>query len=162
MAVRRTASAPVVGLSDVIDVTLSAHTGANSDNDVIAAPQEVTNFFRYPGGTAFVHTIVLLDGDDQAQDIELVFLNADGSVGAEDAAYAPTDAVAATILGSVLIAASEYSDANTSHTATKTNVGLLMKAASAQTSVWIAAVCRSGTPTYTAAGLKLKIGVSWD
>ncbi len=149
------------GKSNVIDVTLTPDTSIMADNDVIAATQEVTSFFRKVGGTAFVHSIRLLDEDDQAQDVELVFLDADGSVGAENAAYAPSDTVARTIIGTVLVSTSDYSDANTSQTATKANVGLLLKSG-ASTSVWMAAVCRSGTPTYTAAGLKLKIGVSWD
>lgn len=152
----------VVGKSDVIDVTLSADTSQMADNEVIAAPQEVTNFFRLPGGVAYVHSIVLLDGDDQNQDVELIFLNATGSIGNENAAYAPADAVAATILGSVLVEAADYSDAVNSRIATKTNVGLMLKAAGSTNSVWIAAVCRGGTPTYTAAALKVKIGVSFD
>ena len=162
MAVRKAASQTVVGLSDVIDVTLTAVAEALSDNDVIAAPQEVAGFFRYPGGTAWLHSITLIDEDDQAQDVELVFLNATGSIGNEGAAYAPADAVLRTILGTVLISASDYSDASNGQTATKPNVGLLLKAAESSSSVWIAAVCRSGTPTYSASGLRLKISVSWD
>lgn len=152
----------MVGKSREITVTFSCHTGANADNDVIAATQEVANFMRVPGGSCFVHSIILLDEDDQAQDVDLIFLNADGSVGAEDAAFAPTDAVARTIRGNVLVAASEYCDANTSQFATKTNVGLGLKAAAATTSMWMAAVCRSGTPTYSAAGLKAVIVVMDD
>jgi hypothetical protein len=156
----KTPGMSVVGLSDVIEVTLSADTSQLQDNDVIAAPQEIAGFFSGPGRVTWVHSIVLQDGSDQAQDIELVFLNADGSIGNENAAYAPTDAVADTILGTVLFSASEYSDATNSQQVTKTNVGLMMKGTS--TSVWIGAVCRSGTPTYGASALKLKIGVSWD
>ena len=152
----------VVGKSNVISVTLTPDTSIMADNDVIAGTQEVPDFFRVAGGVALLHSIVLLDEADQAQDVDIIFMNADGSVGAENAAYAPSDAIAAQIIGSVLISTTDYSDANTSQTATKSNVGLMLKAGPNTTSVWIAAVCRSGTPTYTASSLKLKLGVFED
>jgi hypothetical protein len=151
-----------VGLGDVLDVTLSADTSAMADNDVIAAPQEVTGFFRLPGGRGFVQTIRLLDEDLQTQDIDILFLDATGSIGAENAAFAPTDAVARTILGSVSFVAADYITSSNNSMATKSNLGLMLKCASGTTSVWVAAICRSGTPTYTASGLKLKVGVMWD
>lgn len=153
---------PIVGLSDVIPVTLSLDTSIYADNDVLAAPQEVTNFFRKPGGTATLGSLVLLDEDDQAIDIDLLFLDATGSIGNENAAFAPTDAVARTILGRVSITSADYCDASNSQFATKTALGLLMKAAADSTSVWVAAVVRSGTPTFTASGIRLKLGVYWD
>jgi hypothetical protein len=155
-------SGSVVGLGDVIDVTLSLDTSIYADNDVLAAPQEVTNFFRVPGGRAFLHSLKLQDNSDQAVDVEILFLNATGSLGAENAAFSPTDAVAETIIGRVLIATSDYSDADNSQFAFKDNIGLMLKAAESTTSVWVGAVVRSGTPTYAATGIKLKIGVMWD
>lgn len=151
-----------VALGDVIEVTLSADTAIMADNDVIAATQEVTGFFRVSGGRAYLHSLILLDEDDQAQDIDIIFLNADGSVGNENAVFAPSDTVARTIIGAVSVTSSDYIDANTSQFAVKSNIGLLMEAASGSTSIFVAAVCRSGTPTYTASGLKLKLSVIWD
>ena len=143
----------------VADITLSADGAILADNDVIAATQEVTNFFHEAGGAAEIRSIQLIDDDDQAQDIELIFLNANGSIGAENAAYTTTDAVLDTILGTFLIVIADYSDAINGQTATKRDIGLMLQAAESSRSLWIGAVCRSGTPTYTAAGLKLKIGV---
>jgi hypothetical protein len=149
-----------VGTADVIDVTLSADTAILADNDVIAAPQEVANFYAYPGQTVKLQSIVLLDGDDQNTDIDLFFLNASGSIGAENAAFSVTDAVAATIVAHVeLLSASMYVDFTDSRWIYKYEMHRMMKAAEGTTSIWVGAVCRSGTPTYTAAGLKLKIGI---
>src|SRR6478735_3764684 len=146
-------------VADVVDVTLSADTAILADNDVIAAPQEVVGFFRVPGGTVKLHSVYLLDGDDQNQDIDIFFLNAAGNIGAENAAYSPDDTNAAMILGYVsLLAASHFTDNINSRSAYLGNINLMLKAADT-TSVWVAAVCRSGTPTYTAAGLKLKLGI---
>ena len=155
-------SGVVVGAGAVIDVTLSLDTNIYADNDVAAAPQEVTNFFRVPGGRAYLHSIKVQDNDDQGVEMEILFLNATGSIGAENAAFGPTDAVAETIIGRVLIATADYTDASTSQFAFQGNIGLMMQAAPSTTSVWIAAVVRSGTPTFTASGVKLKLGVMWD
>lgn len=144
---------------DVIQVTLTADTSILADNDVIAATQEIAGMFREPGGCIMLESVVLLDGDDQNTDIDLVFLNANGSVGAENAAFTPTDAVADTITGMVsLLAATHFADLIDSRLATAGNLHIIMKAASGSTSLYVAAVCRSGTPTYSAAGLKLKLG----
>lgn len=150
-----------VPLGDVLDLTLSLDTSAYADNDVLAAPQEVTGFFRVSGGRARLQSVVLLDEDDQGQDIDLIFLNADGSLGAENAAFGPTDAVARTVVGTLSIVAADYCDAGNSMIASG-EVNMLMEAAAASTSVWVGAVVRSGTPTYTASGIRLKLGVAWE
>lgn len=152
---------PVKGGMDVIDITLVADTSILADNDVIAITAEVAGFFQNPGATVEIRSIMLLDEDLQSQDIELIFMNATGSVGAANAAYAPTDAVSRSIIGTHLIVIAEYSAGSNASTATKPNVGLMLKGEDNSTSLFIAAVCRSGTPTYTASGLKLKIGVRY-
>lgn len=153
---------PVKGGMDVIDITLVSDTAILADNDVIAITAEVLNFFQHPGDTVEVRSLVLIDEDDQAQDVEVVFLNATGSVGAANAKYAPADSVLRTIIGSHVFLTTDYSDGDTGQTATKTNVGLLLRGGNNTTSLFIAAVCRSGTPTYTASGLRLKVGVKYS
>ena len=149
--------------ADVVDVTLSLDTSAYADNDVLAAPQEVTGFFRRPGGIVTLQSLILLDKDAQAQDIDLLFMNATGSIGNENAAFAPTDAVADTIIGRIELVIADYmAISSTSHLICKRDLGLMMKAAAGATSLYIAAVCRSGTPTYTAAGITLKLGLVQD
>lgn len=149
-----------IGNADVVDVTLSADTSILADNDVIAAPQEVTNFFRIGSGVVKLHSVYLLDSDDQNTDIDIFFCNAAANIGAENAAYAPDDTNAAMILGFVsLLAATHFTDNINSRSAYLGDINLLMKAADDTTSIWVGAVCRSGTPTYTASGLKLKLGI---
>lgn len=152
----------VIGFGDVIDVTLSTDTNAYADNDVLAAPQEVTGFFRVAGGRAILQNLVLLDESDQGSDIDLIFMDATGSIGNENAAFAPTDAVARTIIGTVTLLATANVDAANSQIQCANGIGMMMKAASGSTSVWVAAVVRSGTPTYAADALKLKLAVLWD
>jgi hypothetical protein len=148
-----------IGHADVIDVTLSADTSILADNDVIAAPQEIVGFFTRPGQTVKLQSLTLLDGDNQNTDIDIFFLNADGSIGAENAAFSLSDAVAATVVGFVELLASTYINFTNSRWAYKGEMHRVMKGADNTTSIWIGAVCRSGTPTYTATGLKLKLGI---
>jgi hypothetical protein len=152
----------VVGYGDVIDVTLSLDTSIYADNDVLAAPQEVTGFFRTPGGRAILQNLVLLDESDQGSDIDLIFMDADGSLGAENAALGPTDTVARSIIGTVSLLASANVDLANSQLMVANGIGMMLKAASGSTSVWIGAVVRSGTPTYAASGIRLKLACLWD
>jgi hypothetical protein len=143
---------------DLIDVTLSSFAGQLADNDVIAATEEIQHAFRAKNQTRMLRTITLLDEDDPAQDIDLIFLNANSSVGAEDAAFSLTDAAARTVIGYVSVVIANYIDTGGSVLAYKTDLALPMKSAADSTSLYVAAVCRSGTPTYTASGLKLRLG----
>lgn len=154
--------AVVIGETEIIPVTLSLDTSSYADNDVLAAPQEVQNVARIPGGVVTIGSLVLLDEDDQGVDIDVLFLDADGSIGSENAAVGPTDAVARTILGHVSVTSADYTDLGNSQMATKRGLGLPIKAAAGTTSIWIAAVVRSGTPTFTASGIRLKLGVYRD
>lgn len=147
------------GLSGtVIDVTLVLDTNAYADNDVLAVVQEITGVFDYAGGVRTLQSIVLLDEDDQAQDIDLVFFNATATLGTINAAVSISDADARKLIGKVSILIADYVDLINSQAAVKTGIGMVMKAAAASTSLWVGAVLRSGTPTYTAAGIKLKLG----
>lgn len=148
------------GGTEVIPVTLSLDTSVYADDDVLAAPQEVTGFFAVKGGCAILQSIILIDEDDQNVDIDVLFLDADGSIGNENAAFSPADAVTRTIIGKVSFSAStDYMDCINARHGQKTGIGLPLKAADNSTSIWVAAVVRSGTPTFTASGIRLKLGV---
>ena len=153
--------AVVIGSSTVIDVTLSVPAEAVDDNDVLAATQEVQDFFRIPGGQAYLHSLTVLDEDDQGAEMDIVFLDSNVALGTEDAAVSITDANARQIIGIVNVATSDYTDLIGCQLATLRNIGLALKAASGDSSIYIAAITR-GTPTHTASGLKLKLGVMWD
>jgi hypothetical protein len=141
----------------VHDVTLVADTSQYADNDVLAVVQEITNVFQHtPHRT--LQSVQLLDEDDQGQDIDLLFFNATATLGTINTAVNISDADARKCIGRVSILTTDYTDLVNSMFATKTNIGLMLKAADGVTSLWIGAVVRSGTPTYTAAGLKLKLG----
>lgn len=144
--------------ANVIDVTLTADTAILASGDVMVVPQEITSVFRQNAGRVRLESIVVLDGDDQGTAIDLVFSDANITLGTLNAAISVSDADAAKIIGHVSVAAADFKDYINSQIAVKTGVGIVMEAAAASTSLWVSAVCRSGTPTYTAAALKLKLG----
>lgn len=82
------------------------------------------------------------------------------SLGTFNAAPAITDANARQIVGRVSIATGDYVDLGGARVATKTGLNLMMSAAAATKQLFLATITRGGTPTYTAAGLKLKLGFS--
>lgn len=144
---------------DVIDITLVTDTSAYADNDVLAIPQAVPGFFRSSDDVRKIVSVVLLDESDQAQDVDIVFLNGDATLGTINGAVNISDADARKVLGSVSILIADYCDLVNSQVATKRDVNLILKAAAPGTTLYIAAILRSGTPTYAASSLKLKIGV---
>jgi hypothetical protein len=144
-------------MSNVVDVTLSCDTSALSAGEVIADSQEIGGAFRKPFAVQELQSLVLIDEDDQGTAVDLIFMRALGVVGAENAVPSISDANSREIIGRFSIAAGDFTDLGGAREATKLNIGLMMKAG-ATASLWVAAITRSGTPTYTAAGLKLRLG----
>lgn len=143
---------------NVIDVTLVADTNAYADGDVLAIPQEIVNSVAEAGTARRLTSIVVIDGDDQGTAIDLIFFDASASLGTINTAIDISDADAAKIVGIVAIAAGDFKDLINNKVAVKTGIDLIMKAASTSASLWVGAVVRSGTPTYSAGGIKLKLG----
>lgn len=154
---------PVIvrGIGAVLDVTLSLDTNAYAAGDVLAATQSVTSAFAVDGGIALLQTLHVLDEDDQAAGFDLIFFDANVALGTENSAPDITDANARNIIGMVSVSAGDYIDIGGSRIATKTGLGLQMKAASDTTTLYVAAITR-GTPTHSASGLRLKLGMIWD
>lgn len=143
--------------TDDKDATLVLDTSAYADGDVLVVPQEITEVFEQAGQAKALHSIVLLDEDDQGQALDLLFFNADAALGTINEAVSISNADARNIIGAVEIATSEYIDLVNSQMVQKSALGMVLKAASTSRSLWIAAISR-GTGTYTASGIRLKLG----
>lgn len=155
------ASSTVAGPGRVLSLTPTCEASSLDANDVIFATEEIPAAFLRHGGQLLLTSVTVLDFADQGQAIDLVFLDSDVAVGTEDAAVSITDANAAKVLGVVSITTSDYADHIANQVATVRNVGLLMQADGSSTSLYVAGVTRSGTPTYGASGLTIKLGVLW-
>jgi len=142
-------------MTQVYDVTLVLDTNAYADGDVLAVPQEIDGVFA--NGPRKLISVTVLDEDDVGQAFDLVFMDADGTVGTINAAVTISDADARKILGIVAVAAADFKDMINNKVATKTGIELAMAPASGQYSLWVAAVAR-GAGTWTAAGIRVKLG----
>lgn len=143
----------------VLDVTLSLDTNQYANGDVLADMQEVTNAHYISGGCIQIISLVLLDKDDNGEDVDIVFMNASGSLGTENAAVSVSDADADKIcwivnmLGWNDLVNSKLAQANLSYW----QEGIIKLTG---TSLWVGAILRdTNTPTYTASGITLKIGI---
>lgn len=148
-----------VGGVTLIDVTLSLDTGAYANGDLLADTQAVANAVRVNDGTGILHSVMIVDEDDQGAAFDLYFLSANNTLGSENSAPSISDANARDILCRVSVATADYSDLGGVKVANLHSLNRIIKGASGSTSIYVAAVNGSGTPTYTASGVKLRIGI---
>ncbi len=141
----------------VLDVTPVCDTSAYTAGDVLFDTTAVTGALRSSGGAAELVSVTLIDEDDQAAaNITLYFLRSNVSLGTINGAPNISDANAREIQGHVTIASTDFVDVGGAKVGCKTNLGLVMEAATG-TTLYVAATC-AGTPTQTAAGIKLRLG----
>jgi hypothetical protein len=140
------------------DITFSLDTSAYASGDLVADTQELTAVAAAVGGVVELVSITLVDEDDQKATLNFVFLDTNTSMGTENAAPSISDANASgKILGVTGVLAASYLDIGGASVVTAANIGLIMKAAAADTSLYVALVGVTTTPTFTAAGLKAKL-----
>ena len=149
---------------DVITLTPATTTAECVAGDVIFQADELTNMVSVPAGTCMVHSIGVLDDDDNGQAIDIVFMDTTGLLDATSAAGTAIDAADGVIPDAILgvVQITSYFDGILWQYGYKTNIGLVLKAPSASTSIYVSAVNRGSTATWTAAGLRLQIGVIKD
>lgn len=148
---------PVGGLS-YVDVTLSADTGIMASGDIIADTQVVTNALRANNTLGILSSVVVIDEDDQGAALDLYFFSANASLGTENNGPSITDANARNFLGFVPIGTGDYKDLGGVKVAFINAVGMIVKAATDTRDIYVGVVNGTGTPTYTASGLKLRLG----
>ena len=128
---------------------------------MLADTQALAAAVRTNAGFGVVASIVLNDEDDQGIALDVVFLDANTSLGTENAAPSISDANARNILGIVSVAAGDWTNIGGVRVATLRNINLPIKGASGSTSVYIALISK-GTGTYTASGITGRISILQD
>ena len=151
----------LVGAPDIV-VTVTPTldiAGAYAGGDLLFDSAEVANAVRENGYAAILESVTVLDKADQGVAFTLLIANANTDFGTPNSAPDPDDTEAETVLGWVPIATSDYVDLGLSKVACVRNIGLMLQAGAATTSLWIAAINGTGTPTYGAAtDLVIKLG----
>lgn len=148
----------VGGHTNIVDVTLSLDTSAYASGDVLADTQQVANALRVNDGTGVLHNVVVVDQDDQGVALDIYLLSANVTMGTENAAPSISDANAVNILGRVQVQSTDYYDLGGVKVANLRNLAMLVKAVSGTKDVYVAVVNGTGAPTYTASGIKLRLG----
>lgn len=151
-----------VGKTAVFDVTLVLDTGIYAAGDLLVVTQQLNGILRVADGTGVIQSIQVIDQDDQGAALDIYLLSANVSMGTINAAPSITDANAVNLHGPISVATTDYKDLGGAKVANIRNIGLPVKAVSTTDDLYIAVVNGAGTPTYTAAGIKLRIGVLLD
>lgn len=158
LPVSATANAiPVKALDDVITIDCTVDTSAYADGDVLFATQEVAGFSTAADITSILQSVVVADVDDQGIGIDLIFFNADTTLGTENSAPDIDDTEAQTIVGRVQVGAGSFYDLGANRVACVYGIGLPMKAGTGG-SIWMAGIAR-GAPTYAGGHIFIKLGV---
>lgn len=142
----------------VISISPTLDAGAYAAGDVLFAATKLENVALDSKGLANLRTIVVLDLANQKQAIDLYFFNADpGSVGSLNAALDISNTQLANLIGRASILAADFVTAKAATNAEATKLlEMLLATANSKKDVWVVGACRSGTPTYGAAGLQIK------
>lgn len=149
-----------IGASDtVVTVTPTLDTNPYASGDLLFDSTEIANAVRVNGYCAILDSITIIDKDDQKVAFTLLFADTATDFGTLNSAPNPDDTETATVVGWVPVTVSDYVDLGGASVACIRNIGLLLKAGAATTSLYVAAVNGTGTPTFTASGLVLKIGL---
>ncbi len=145
-----------------VDLTLTLDTSAYADGDVLADTQEIENVASSASTTrryVKLVSIEVFDEDDNGTALDVVFLSANNSIGTENAAVSITDTNARDIQAIVNIATSDYKDLGGVQVATKSNIQHILMTTLRK--LYVACITRGGTPTYTASGIRLRIGIEY-
>jgi hypothetical protein len=157
LPVSSTANAiPCKSLDDVITIDATVDTGALADGDVAFDTQEVAGAATAASVTAILQNVTVTDIDDQGSGIDLIFFNANTSLGTENSAPDIDDTEVLTVVGRVQVGAGSFYDLGANRVACVYGIGLEMKAG-ASGSLWVAGIAR-GTPTYASGHLQIQLG----
>lgn len=148
-----------VGAPDiVVTVTPTCDTNAYASGDLIFDSTEIANAVRANGGQAILESVTIIDKADQGVAFTLLLANAATDFGTLNTAPDADDAECATVVGWVPVATSDYVDLGAAKVACIRNIGLLVQAGGATTSLYVAAVNGTGTPTFGASDLVVMLG----
>jgi hypothetical protein len=151
----------VGGRTGYIEIETVVDTSAYVSGDVLFPTTAIPLALDEAFGTGIIHSIILLDKNDQAGALDLLFLRTDVSIGAANAAVNFSDTIADEIVGVVEIVAGDYVDLVNSQIVCKTNLGIGFQGDDMQ-KLYVAAISRD-TKTYSAANsITLKITILQD
>lgn len=153
---------PAKGDGDVIAITPTCDTSIYASGDLLFDLTAVANAVRANGDIAYIKSLTLIDKDAQGVAMDIYVSTGSTTMGTLNAAPSISDAniVANQMQLLCQIATSDYATLSGAKVATL-EVSRMVEAAAASRSIYIGAVTQGGTPTYTASGLVLLVGLIW-
>lgn len=157
-----TATSPLsVGAKMVnVSVTITLDTSAYASGDLLADAQAITSAALATAGVVELVSVVVVDEDDQGVAFNIFVTSSSTSWGTENSAPTISDATARSILAVIPIATADYYDLGGVRVAQPRiaqSIGAICTTAGAA-DLYVAIVNGSGTPTYSATGVKVIFG----
>ena len=149
----------------IVPVTLTCFTDGLAAGEIIADTQLVANAFPDVDCAGILQSLTIYDVDDlTAYDFEVFIHRTSTSLGTEGAAISMSDAnvVLAELKVITFDATDDVTDLINGKMYQKTNLGIPIRSVVSTADLYISAVCLSGTPDHTAAGLIAVLGILPD
>lgn len=152
----------VGGSTSLLEVVLSLDTAAYASGDVLADTQIIQNAMRVNGGTGILQSMTIVDESAQGVALTVLIFRENVSLGVENAAASIIDANARSFLASVPVATTDYVDLVASKVANLKNIGAVVQSLPNSKDLYVAVLNSTGTPTYSASGMRLVFGFLQD
>jgi hypothetical protein len=147
----------------IVDATMSTDTSAYANGDLLADTQAIDGVLRITNGTGIVNSIVVIDTDDQTlYTFSVWLLDVSTTLGTENGAPGAADAACLGVLGKVDFATTDGLDLGGSKVYVKTGLNIPVKAIADTDDLGVAMIVTTGTPTHTASGIRIRIGITQD
>jgi len=143
----------------LVDTVLTTDTSIYASGDVLADQQNVIDALRISGGRAILQSVEIIDHDNQAGALDLIFLASGMSIGVENSTAAVTGSILKHVVAIVPVASANYVAMGGAQVAIKgiADLGFVVTGNQWSKDLYVAAVSRD-TKTYSATGLELKTG----
>ena len=145
---------------DVFTVTPTLDaTGAYADADVLFNPTAITGIFGHKDDACMIRSITIIDADDQGIASEIYFTTNSTDFGTINDTANIADNTG--IVGAVTMTYFDTAnDIDNHRVASIKDINMVVKANGVDKDLYIASIS-AGTPTHTASGLNIKIGVQY-
>lgn len=143
---------------DVVTVTPVLDTSAYASGDLLSDTITCGSIVDQAGGDVILDSITIIDEDAQGVKLYVILTSASTSMGTINGAPNISDANARNIIGYVTVLTTDYITVSGTKIATIRNIGLHCKAAAGSQILYMALLNETGTPTFTASGVKVKLG----
>ena len=150
------------GDGDLIAITPTCDTNIYASGDLLFDLTAVANAVRSNGDVAYIKSLTVIDKDAQGTAMDIYVSTGSTTMGTLNSAPNISDAniVANQMQLLCQIATSDYATLSGAKIASL-EISKAVEAAAGTRSIYIGAVTQGGTPTYTASGLVLLVGLIW-